>query len=140
MILADTGPLVALFDPKDRLHGRCREVLSGLREPICTTVPVLTEAFHMLTPASIGSDRLRDFIARGGLTVWFLDQHSLGRAFELMEQYGDHVMDLADASLVAAAEVLKPGRCSPWTAAISRSTASRRGTAICPSRSSREPI
>ncbi|MCI0363261.1 MAG: hypothetical protein L0219_05220, partial [Phycisphaerales bacterium] len=29
------------------------------------------------------------------------------RAFELMEHYADHAMDLADASIVVAAEVMK---------------------------------
>ena len=71
-----------------------------------TTTPVLTEAFHMLGPASIGSDRLRDFIETGGLSVWFFDRPALTRAFELMELYADHPMDLADASLVTAAEGL----------------------------------
>jgi uncharacterized protein len=71
---------------------------------------VLTEAFHMLGPASIGSDRLREFIEHGGLSVWFLDQPSLTRAFELMELYADHPMDLADASLVAAAEATNTRR------------------------------
>lgn len=46
MILVDTGPLVALFDPKDRQHERCANVLKSIREPLHTTVPVLTEAFH----------------------------------------------------------------------------------------------
>lgn len=106
MILLDTGPVVALFDPKDASHPRCREVLETLREPLVTTVPVLTEAFHMLSPSSPGADRLRDFIARGGATVWFFDGAALLRAFELMEQYADHPMDLADASLIVAAEAL----------------------------------
>jgi hypothetical protein len=35
-----------------------------------------------------------------------LDRRSLQRAFELMEIYSDHPMDLADASLVVAAESL----------------------------------
>ena len=52
MILVDTGPLVALFDRKDAAHGRCSGILKGLREPLKTTIPVLTEAFHMLGPAS----------------------------------------------------------------------------------------
>lgn len=39
-----------------------------------------------------------------GLSVWFLDRVALVRVFELMELYSDHPMDLADASLVAAAE------------------------------------
>ena len=107
MILADTGPLVALFDPADGDHERCRTILASIEEPLCTTVPVLTEAFHLLTPGSIGSQRLMDFVARHGLNVWFLDDSALGRAFELMVRYAGHPMDLADASLVVVAEGLK---------------------------------
>ena len=110
MILVDTGPLVALFDPQDAQHARCVRILKGIREPIVTTIPVLTEAYHMLGPASIGSDRLREFIEGGGLSVWFFERAALTRAFELMEQYADHPMDLADASLVVAAESLDTRR------------------------------
>ncbi len=99
MILVDTRPFVALFDPQDAEHGRCKEVLRSLREALFTTTPVLTEAFHLLRPNSIGADRLRDFILEGGVAVWFLDQAAVTRAFELMEQYKDHPMDLADASI-----------------------------------------
>lgn len=106
MILVDTGPLVALFDPQDAQHARCRDVLRTLEERLFTTVAVLTEAFHMLSPGSYGADRLREFIRRGGLAAWFLDETSLQRAFALMEQYADHPMDLADASLIVAAETL----------------------------------
>lgn len=104
MILVDTRPLVALFDPHDGQHLRCVAVLKRIREPVSTTVPVLTEAFHMLRPDSTGSDRLRDFIEKGGLSMWFFDRAALTRAFELMETYADRAMDLADASLVTAAE------------------------------------
>jgi predicted nucleic acid-binding protein len=106
VILVDTGPLVALFDRKDAEHHRCVRTLKSLREPLITTIPVLTEAFHMLRPASRGSDRLRDFIERRGLSLWFFDSDSLNRAFELMAIYADHPMDLADASIVASAELL----------------------------------
>jgi predicted nucleic acid-binding protein len=106
MILVDSGPLVALFDPQDKQHNRCRGTLKEIREPILTTTPVLTEAFHMLGTASIGSDRLREFVEVSGLSVWFLDRAWLSRAFQLMDLYADHPMDLADASLVAAAEAL----------------------------------
>jgi uncharacterized protein len=47
-----------------------------------------------------------DFVADTGLAVWFLDDQSLSRAFELMQRYADVPMDFADASLVAAAEAL----------------------------------
>jgi predicted nucleic acid-binding protein len=106
MILVDTGPLIALFDPRDSWHRRCVNALKTIREPVATTVAVLTEAFHMLGPETIGSDRLREFVENGGITIWFFDQSTLTRAFELMELYRDHPMDLADASLVVAAESL----------------------------------
>ena len=106
MILVDAGSLVALFNPKDHDHQRCRQVLKDLQEPLWTTTPVLTEAFHMLGPASIHAAKLRDFVAAGALEVWFMDNASLMRCFELMEQYADHPMDMADATLVAAAETL----------------------------------
>lgn len=91
----------------DTPHRRASTTLKGLREPLATTVAVLTEAFHMLEPQSVGSDRLREFVMRGGLAVSFLDRSLLVRAFELMERYSDHPMDLADASLIAAAESLE---------------------------------
>lgn len=104
MILMDTGPLIALFDKKDPFHLRARDLLRTVQEPILTTTPVLTEAFYMLTPSSKGARALCDFIIQGGLILEFLNFEILRRVFELMDEYSDHPMDLADASLVAAAE------------------------------------
>jgi hypothetical protein len=106
MILADTGPLVALFDPADQDHARCVECLRTIREPLLTTVPVLTEAFHLLSPNSAGAQGLMGFVSDGGLGLWFFNEGTLTRAFELMQQYADAPMDLADASLVTVAEAL----------------------------------
>ena len=107
MIIVATGPLVALFDPADNDHRQCVSLLATIEQPLCTTVPVMTEAFHLLSPGSIGSQRLMDFVSGGGLSIWFLDSATLSRAFELMVRYADHPMDLADASLVVLAETLK---------------------------------
>ena len=107
MILVDTGPLVALFDPLDPDHERSREVLRQQRDALCATVPVLTEAFHLLGPASRGSKALRAFFGRRAAELFFLDSDAIARGFELMEQYADQPMDLADASLVVAAERLR---------------------------------
>ncbi len=107
MILVDTGPIVALFDPRDDAHGEARALLRTARGPALTTIPVLTEAFHLLDPASRGSAALREFVTARGLTPWYLGEATLSRALELMAQYADHPMDLADASLVAAAESLR---------------------------------
>lgn len=107
MILVDTGPLVALFDPADASHERCREILATVAEPLCTTVPVLTEAFHLLNPGSIGAQRLMDFVSAKGVSPWYMNDQALARAFALMVRYADHPMDLADASLVVLAETAR---------------------------------
>ena len=106
MILVDTGPLVALFDPTDADHQRCVDLLRAIKQPLATTVPVLTEAFHLLQPASVGAQRLMDFVVGQGLRVLYLEDDSLARAFQLMAQYADAPMDMADASLVVMAERL----------------------------------
>ena len=106
MILADTGPLVAVFDPADHSHVTCVNRLNAIREPLVTTVPVLTEAFHLLTPGSPGAHELMALVSEGGLGLWHVDDSGLARMFELMRQYMDLPMDMADASLVTAAELL----------------------------------
>lgn len=110
MILVDTGPLVSAFDRQQVDHEVVASTLSQLQEPAVTTVPVLVEAFHLLGPASRGSAALRELVRRRGLVIRFLDDPLLSRCFELMEKYADHPMDLADASLVAAAEELRTTR------------------------------
>jgi predicted nucleic acid-binding protein len=105
-MLIDTGPLVALFDPREALHTRSVDFLKKLSTPALTTVPVLTEAFHLLNPASRGSIALRGLLRAGGLSIWHPDPIAIGRMLEMMDQYLDHPMDLADASLVVAAEYL----------------------------------
>jgi predicted nucleic acid-binding protein len=107
MILVDTGPLVGLFDPRDAAHLSCARTLAGIREELVTTVPVLTEAFHLLDPGSRGAAALREFIQASGVGLWFMTETFLARAFELMHRYADHPMDLADASLVVAAEATR---------------------------------
>lgn len=104
MILTDTGPLVALFDRRDPDHADCAAFLRDVQEPLLTTVPVLTEAFHLLSPGGRAAAALAEFVRRAGLLVHFLDDAGLRRAFDLMGEYADHPMDLADGSLVVAAE------------------------------------
>jgi len=64
MILVDTGSLVALFNPKDNYHPHCLDILQSLREPLLTTIPVLTEAFHLLVPGSKRALALGAFVQK----------------------------------------------------------------------------
>ena len=110
MILMDAGPLVALFDPSDGAHEQCVEILRTTQGPIATTTCVLSEVFHLLSPGSRGARRLMDFVGAGALQICELEGRDLTRAFELMVQYAEAPMDLADASLVATAEKLHARR------------------------------
>ena len=104
MILVDTGPLVALFDPADGWHARCAKTLQHIATPLYTSMPVLTEAFHLLSPDSIGSDRLMEFIQAGGMSTWNFNEQHLARAFNLMDTYRSVAMDFADACVVSLSE------------------------------------
>lgn len=104
MILLDTGPLVAAFDRSDQWHEWCLGVFRNVHEPLATTVPVLTEAFHFLRTTSVGARKLMELVSTDGFRVLFLDDECLQRAVDLMIRYKDTPMDFADASLVAVAE------------------------------------
>ncbi len=107
MILIDTGPVVAAFRRSEKSHDDCRKKLKTLAQPFVSTLPVLTEAFHLLAPASGGADDLRAMVSEGLIKIRTPDAAEIARAFALMETYRDLPMDFADASIIAAAEALK---------------------------------
>lgn len=104
MILIDTGPLVSLFDPIDKDHKNCRNVLSTIKETLYTTEAVLTESLYMLDQVTKGADALKKFILDDYLVIENLDYILYKRSFELMNKYSDQPMDFADATLVVLAE------------------------------------
>jgi len=104
LILVDTGPIVALFDRDDHYHSLCVEVLKGIRDQLITTWPVITECFYLLNFSWEVQDDLWLFIERGGMEIYPLDREIQIRCRELMKEYRDLPMDLADATLVALGE------------------------------------
>lgn len=104
MVAVDAGPIVALFDKSDDYHKVCHEVIKSLRMPLTTTLPALTEAFHLLSFSWLLQDALWEFVAGGNLTVYNLDPSLFRECRKLMEKYRDLPMDFADASLVAVAD------------------------------------
>ncbi|MBX7196573.1 MAG: PIN domain-containing protein [Sandaracinaceae bacterium] len=112
MILADTGFFVALANPRDRFHRVATGALRELRDPLVTTWPVLTETCHLLL-GRLGADAQERFLAgitKGAARVLALEDQHLPRIAVLMKKYRALPMDLADASLVVAAEELGHGR------------------------------
>lgn len=109
MILVDTAPLVSLIDAgQGETHTRCVRLYEPLPKPLLTTWCSFTEAMYLLHRIGGWSaqQRLWQVVERQALLLHTpgLLEHQLMR--QLMERYSDVPMDLADASLVAAAEVM----------------------------------
>jgi predicted nucleic acid-binding protein len=102
--LTDASALVALLDPDERHHARCVATVKSLRGLLLTTWPAFTEAMYLLGrnkgwPAQSALWRL---IQEGVLVV--AQQPASTRIANLMEQYRDLPMALADASLMDLAQ------------------------------------
>lgn len=106
MTLTDTGPLVALVNKGDAGHSVCRNTLPNLSGPLVTTWPCVTEAMYLL--GQVGGYRYQNALwqmwAGKKLVVHDLSLPEIQRMQTLMDTYRDAPMDLADASVVAAAE------------------------------------
>ncbi len=109
MIFCDTGPLIALVDATDSHHGRCVAALGRLpSSSLVTTWPCWAEAMHLVLRGGgfAAQDSLWQFVADGDVTLHQPTASDWVRMRELMRKYQDTPMDLADASLVVAAEQL----------------------------------
>lgn len=104
MILVDAGPLVALVDAGDQHHRKCVDALRGVREPMATVWPALTEAIYLLADLPKAQDALWEMVERGAPELLPLDAADIPRIRALMRKYADRPMDLADAALICVAE------------------------------------
>ncbi len=107
-MLCDTGPLVALVDADDPLHQVCTDAAKNLPPMMVTTWPCLTEAMHFLYRAGglNGQNALWARIAERIIQLYLPDEADWLLIHKLMNDYADLPLDLADASLVCAAEKL----------------------------------
>ena len=111
VVLVDTGPLVALFDPSDRDRASCRACLDSLEDAdLVTTEAVVTEALYLLAFALRAQVAFLEFLASGRPRVEPLAPTDRRHAARLIEKYADLPMDYADATLVTLAERLDATR------------------------------
>lgn len=107
MILCDTGPLVALIDRDDQYHREAIQTLQTLPAvSLMTTWPCLVEAMYLLWRAGglDAQEELWGYLADGLVVLHQPREGDWQRMREQSRKYHDIPMDLADASLVVAAE------------------------------------
>jgi len=109
MLLADTGPLVAGANSRDRHHQASRELLLNHPGPILVPAPVVVEVCQLLASRQ-GADAEATFLRTLGtdaLTVIDLEPADYTRAAHLVEQYADLPLGAVDALVIAVAERLR---------------------------------
>ncbi len=108
MTPVDAGPLFVLFNRSDPDYVLCTAVLPKIIGPLIPTWPCFTKAMYLIGrdlgfPAQ---NELLAYVVDGLLRIHFQDEQDCARMRALMTTFRDSPMDLADASLVAAAETL----------------------------------
>ena len=106
MTLVDAGPLIALANPDDPDHLECVRAAETVSVPLVTSWPSFTEAMHLVCRVLgwLGKSALLQLILEQKLLVWSIEDGDLPRLADVMEQYRDRPMDLADATLLILAE------------------------------------
>ena len=108
-ILADSGYFIALFNPKDHHHQRCKAFFATFTGQTFTTWAVFTEVCALLTH----SKQKAYFAwaakaqALGHLRIECPPADAVAALWQLMDKYDDLPMDFCDASLVYLATHLK---------------------------------
>jgi len=103
-VLADTGPLVAYFNRRDRWHRWVAEQMAALHPPLITCEPVLTEACFLIQRSGGKPAELLAWITRGVLEIGINIESDAVEIARLMNRYRDTPMSLADACLVRLTE------------------------------------
>ena len=101
--IADSGPLIALFEPAERNHARVRSFIENYAGALLTTWPVLTEVGHMLGHSGDRELAFLEWVERGGVEVTTPGAGAVSLIRQLSEKYRDLPMDIADGSLIVLA-------------------------------------
>lgn len=112
MIITDTGFGLALADQQDTHHKIARQKLREIDERLITTWCVITETCYLLLKRKgvLAQSKFMDSLANRAFETFNLQPYHAQRITQLMQQYANLPMDLADASLVILAEELGHGR------------------------------
>jgi predicted nucleic acid-binding protein len=113
LILADTGPLVALFNKGDAAHRWAISRFQEFTEPLLTCEAVLTEAFHLLRKISPSQSNLLALWERGLLRIELSAENEKEAILGLLRRFRSIPISFADACLVRMSELRQ--NCAVWT-------------------------
>ena len=99
-VLVDAGAFIALFHRGDDDHARIAAYLRQHFGHLITTWPALAEASHLVGHKRVA---LLDYVAAPRWRILGMEG-AAPRLRDLMRKYSDRPMDLADASIIWAAE------------------------------------
>lgn len=105
-ILIDSGPLIALFDGSDKYHNDVIDFIENNQYLLITTIASITETLHLLDFNRNAQIDFLEWIYRGGVEIYPIENNDLKRIKELTQKYRDLPMDFADSCLVYLAEKL----------------------------------
>lgn len=105
MILLDTSGLLSALDESQRHHRECVAALAKALPPLLLSPFVLAELDYLLmrNVGRRGQAALLDEVAGGAYQLEPFNALDIARAKEVVEQYSDMEIGLADASLVVLA-------------------------------------
>ena len=106
MILLDTSGLLSALDDSQRYHHECATLLGEASPPLLLSPFVLAELDYLLM-RHIGQRAqaaLLEEVARGAYQLELFGAIDVARAKEVVEQYADLEIGLADASIVVLAQ------------------------------------
>ena len=104
-VIADTGPLVALFDRGDEHHEWAKSNLGRITEALLTSESVVGEVLFLLAGMPRSRERFLQFWTEGGLYVVSQAEADKTALIALLRKYADIAMSLADASIVRLSEI-----------------------------------
>ena len=108
-VVCDTGAVYALYDADDVHHAACKGFVETERGPLFLPTVLLAEIDYLLS-SRLGIDAALEFLESvdgGAFTLVNLLPEDLARCRELIVQYRDLRLGIADATVVATAERLK---------------------------------
>lgn len=104
-IILDTGPWIALLNPRDQHHHWARETWERISAPLHVCEPVVTETCFLAQRLGSGAqEAVLEFFQRGMIDLSFRLDYEGEAVGGLLKKYRDVPMSLADGCIVRMAE------------------------------------